>query len=35
MSIELRPYQEELVNLIRKSIASGKKRVCCVLGCGG
>lgn len=35
MSINLRPYQEELVNKIRKTIVSGKKRVCCVLGCGG
>lgn len=33
--INLRPYQEELVNKIRKTIASGKRRVCCVLGCGG
>lgn len=33
--IKLRPYQEKLIIDARKSINSGKKRVCCVLGCGG
>lgn len=33
--IELRPYQEELVNNIRRSLAQGHRSVCAVLGCGG
>ncbi len=33
--IPLRPYQQELVDNIRSSIAGGKHSVCAVLGCGG
>lgn len=33
--IELREYQTELINNIRKSIRTGKKSVVAVLGCGG
>ena len=33
--MELRPYQQKLVNDIRNSICSGKHSVCAVLGCGG
>lgn len=33
--MELRPYQQELVNKIRQAICSGCTRVCAVLGCGG
>lgn len=31
----LRPYQEELINKLRKSWISGKKAPCIVLPCGG
>lgn len=33
--MELRPYQQKLVNDIRNSICSGNHSVCAVLGCGG
>ena len=33
--MELRPYQQDLVNKIRQAICSGSNRVCAVLGCGG
>lgn len=33
--MELRQYQEDLVNKIRQAICSGSNRVCAVLGCGG
>lgn len=33
--MELRPYQQDLINDIRKELATGLKRVCAVLGCGG
>lgn len=33
--IELRQYQQELINNIKRSINSGKRSVCAVLGCGG
>ncbi len=33
--IPLRPYQQDLVNEIRSSIATGHHSVCAVLGCGG
>ena len=33
--IKLRPYQEELVSNIRRSLAQGHRAVCAVLGCGG
>lgn len=33
--MELRQYQIDLIDNIRKSINSGKKSVCAVLGCGG
>ncbi len=33
--MELRPYQQDLVNKIRQAICSGSSRVCAVLGCGG
>ena len=33
--MELRPYQQELVDKIRQAICSGYQRVCAVLGCGG
>ena len=33
--MELRPYQQDLVNKIRQAICSGSQRVCAVLGCGG
>lgn len=33
--IPLRPYQQELVDNIRRSIGEGRHSVCAVLGCGG
>ena len=33
--MELRPYQQDLINQTRREIASGKKSICVVLGCGG
>ena len=33
--MELRPYQQDLINRTRREIASGKKSICVVLGCGG
>ncbi len=35
MTIELRDYQNKLVNDARSAIQRGRKAVCCVLGCGG
>lgn len=34
MSIKLRPYQEDFVNALRKSFASGNKRIIGTIGCG-
>ena len=31
----LRPYQQSLIDEIRKELHSGKKSICAVLGCGG
>lgn len=33
--IPLRPYQQELVDNIRRAIGQGRHSVCAVLGCGG
>ena len=33
--MELRPYQQELIDRIKQSIINGSKSVCAVLGCGG
>ena len=33
--MELRPYQQELVENLRRGMASGKRSLCAVLGCGG
>lgn len=33
--MELRPYQQELIDKTRRQIAEGKKSICVVLGCGG
>ena len=33
--MELRPYQQDLINRTRREIANGKKSICVVLGCGG
>ena len=33
--IQLRPYQENLANNLRQSLADGHHSVCAVLGCGG
>lgn len=33
--MELRPYQSDLINNIRQSLAQGHNKVCAVLGCGG
>ena len=32
--IPLRPYQQELVDNIRRAIGQGRHSVCAVLGCG-
>ena len=34
MSIKLRPYQEDFVNALRRSFASGNKRIIGTIGCG-
>lgn len=34
MALELRNYQEEALNGVRRLFAQGKRRVCCVLPCG-
>ena len=34
-TIELRPYQAELIQKIKNELMQGKKSVCAVLGCGG
>ena len=34
MALELRDYQEDALNGVRRLFAQGKKRVCCVLPCG-
>jgi superfamily II DNA or RNA helicase len=33
--MNLRPYQQELMNKIKQEIFNGKKSICAVLGCGG
>lgn len=33
--MQLRPYQNDLINKIRKSLTTGNTHVCAVLGCGG
>lgn len=33
--IKLRPYQEQLIQRVRVSVATGHQAVCAVLGCGG
>lgn len=33
--MNLRPYQQELINKIKLSVINGNKSVCAVLGCGG
>lgn len=33
--LELRPYQKSLIEDLRKQFKQGKRRICCVLGCGG
>ena len=33
--MELRPYQQELIDKLRASMKSGRKSICAVLGCGG
>ena len=33
--MELRKYQEDLINNIRAEIMAHKKKICAVLGCGG
>ena len=33
--VELRPYQQDLINRTRQQITQGKKSICVVLGCGG
>ena len=33
--MELREYQKDLINNIRKEIIKEKRAICAVLGCGG
>lgn len=35
MMVELRDYQQDMVNAIRRAVCEGKRSVCGVLGCGG
>ena len=35
MARELRPYQQELIDRVRQKFASGLRKICVVLGCGG
>lgn len=33
--LKLRPYQEKLITDLKQQLLQGKRKVCCVLGCGG
>lgn len=35
IKIQLRPYQEEIVNKIRAELLNGRRSIVAVLGCGG